>query len=131
MLGTFQQSNLRIEIEASEAAIRDSLVCSDQFCQWLWPQKFSKNLPDQLTTGCRFISWLGPIPIQHQVDRADSNSLRLVMSQSVDGFHEWHWGEGWLQSHLEGVSVLPLNLAQTLNLLRLRQFLAAQSQHED
>ncbi|PSB11423.1 hypothetical protein C7B76_23250 [filamentous cyanobacterium CCP2] len=130
MFGTFQQSNLRIEIEASEQQIRDSLLCPSQFRQWLFPQTFSEGLPDRLHKGLVFTSWLGPIPVEHRVDKVESNSLRLIMSKGIDGFHEWHWGDGWVQSSLEGVSLMPLNLGQTLSLLRLRQFLAMQKQQQ-
>jgi hypothetical protein len=123
MLGTFQHSSLRIEVNASEQQIRDSLLRPDQFRQWLAPQTFSAGLPDALQSGTVFTSWLGPVSIRHQVDNVDANGVRLIMSQGIDGFHEWHWGEGWVQSSLEGVSLLPLNLGQTLSLLRLRQFL--------
>ncbi|MEL7034457.1 MAG: hypothetical protein AAFO04_02385 [Cyanobacteria bacterium J06592_8] len=123
MLGTFQQSNLRIEVEASEVAIRESLLRPDQLQQWLWPQKFSPGLPEQFQTGISFTSSIGPVSIQHYVDVAESNCLRLLLSGGIDGFHEWYWGEGWVQSRLEGVSVLPLNLGQTLNLTRLKEFL--------
>lgn len=37
-------------------------------------------------------------------------------------------GEGWVQSRLEGISILPLNLGQTLNLIRLRDFLVNKNQ---
>jgi hypothetical protein len=60
--------------------------------------------------------------VQHQVAIANDNCLRLLLSQGIDGYHEWSWGEGWVQSRLEGISLLPLNLGQTLNLLNLRQF---------
>ncbi|MGI0487364.1 hypothetical protein ACN4EK_18130 [Pantanalinema rosaneae CENA516] len=122
MLGTFQQSSLRIEINATEQALRDSLLRPHQLRQWL-PQKLSDGLPEELHVGTTFTSWLGPIAVQHQVDRVDSTCLRFLLSQGIDGFHEWHWGEGWIQSRLEGVSLLPLNLGQTFSLLRLRQFL--------
>jgi hypothetical protein len=49
--------------------------------------------------------------------------LWCSLSQSIDGYHEWYWGDGWVQSRLEGISLLPLNLGQTLSLLRLREFL--------
>lgn len=124
MFGIFQQSSLRIEIAASEAAIRNSLLRPAQFQQWLQPQRFSAGLPDTLTQGLTFTSHLGPIAVQHQVDRVENTCLRLLLSQGVDGFHEWYWGDGWVQSRLEGISVLPLNLAQTLNLLRLRAYLS-------
>lgn len=126
MLGNFQQSALRIEVEASEAALRKSLTVPTQMQQWLWPQRLATGLPEQLYPGLVFMSWLGPIKIQHHVDRVESNGLRLLLSQGIDGFHEWSWGEGWVQSRLEGVSLLPLNLGQTLSLLRLRQFLSTQ-----
>ncbi|MBD1868286.1 hypothetical protein H6F88_06885 [Oculatella sp. FACHB-28] len=123
MLGTFQQSNLRIEVEASEVDIRHSLLRPAEFQQWLAPQTFSAGLPDQLASGTVYTSWLGPLAIQHRVDLAEPNGLRLLLSQGIDGYHEWYWGEGWIQSCLAGVSILPLSLGQTLSLLRLQQFL--------
>jgi hypothetical protein len=123
MLGNFQQSHLRIEIAASPTAIRESLVNSSKLRQWLWPQFLSFSLPDTLTSGTTFTTWTGPIPITHTVEIVKENYLRMLLSQGIDGYHEWSWGEGWLQSRLEGISVLPLNLGQTLSLLRLRNFL--------
>ena len=122
MLGNFQQSNLRIEIEAEEEAIKDSLLQGDRLKQWMWPQNFT-SLPDKLTTGANFTSYLGFIEIEHQVQHLDDNCLRLILSKGIDGYHEWCWGDGWLQSRLEGVSILPLNLGQTYSLFRLRQYL--------
>lgn len=123
MLGTFQQSHLRIEVEAPHMVIRDSLLQSDRLSQWLWPQRFSAGLPEQLHQGLTFMTWTGPVAIQHQVEVAKFNGLRMLLSQGIDGHHEWCWGDGWVQSRLEGVSLLPLNLGQTLSLLRLRHFL--------
>lgn len=125
MLGTFQQSHLRIEVEAPHTVIRDSLLNPDQVRQWLWLQRFSDGLPEQLHQGLTFTTWTGPVAIQHQVEVAQANCLRLLLSQGIDGYHEWYWGEGWVQSRLEGVSLLPLNLCQTLSLLQLRQFLTS------
>ncbi|MBF2001702.1 MAG: hypothetical protein IGS50_04460 [Synechococcales cyanobacterium C42_A2020_086] len=127
MLGTFQQSNLRIEVDASASQIGDSLLRPACFRQWLAPQTFSAGLPERLQEGVVFMSWIGPIAIRHQVDKVEPNGMRLLMSQGIDGFHEWHWGDGWVQSSLEGISLLPLNLGQTLSLLRLRLFLAKQA----
>jgi hypothetical protein len=126
MLGTFQQSNLRIEVDATEQQIRDSLLNSAQFRQWLAPQTFSAGIPEYLQKGTVFTSWIGPVAIRHQVEQVESNGIRLLMSQGIDGCHQWYWGDGWVQSSLEGVSLLPLNLGQTFSLLRLRQFLAQQ-----
>ncbi|MDX2213634.1 MAG: hypothetical protein SFY66_10115 [Oculatellaceae cyanobacterium bins.114] len=123
MLGTFQQSHLRIEVEASEAAIRDSLMRPEQFQRWMFPQQFSPGLPDQLQVGTVFTSRLGPVAVRHHVQTITSNGLCLLMNQGIDGCHRWSWGDGWVQSCLEGVSLLPLNLGQTLSLIRLREFL--------
>ncbi|MGB3403759.1 MAG: hypothetical protein WBA77_13805 [Microcoleaceae cyanobacterium] len=128
MFGTFQQSSLRIEVEASESLIRESLLYPSQMQKWLWPQQFSPGLPEQFQTGMTFKTTLGPIIIDHCVDRVEPNCLRLLLSQGIDGFHEWYWGEGWIQSRLEGVSLLPLNLGQTATLLRLRNHLNSLAQ---
>ncbi len=126
MLGSFQQSNLRIEVDAKEEAIRESLIESDRLKQWMWPQNFT-SLSGQLNTGDTFISSIGLIEIEHQVELVGDNCLRLLLSKGIDGYHEWSWGDGWLQSRLEGVSMLPLNLGQTFSLFRLRQYLNTKS----
>ncbi|MBE9198030.1 MULTISPECIES: hypothetical protein [unclassified Nodularia (in: cyanobacteria)] len=124
MLGNFQQSQLRIEIAASATTIRNSLQNPENLAKWLVGQSFAPGMPDELHTGLQFTTRTGPISIHHQVEVAQPNCLRLLLSGGIDGFHEWYWGEGWVQSRLEGVSILPLNLGQTLNLLSLRHFLA-------
>lgn len=123
MFGSFQTSKLRIEINASEVALRDALTQGSQIKQWLWPQTFSDDLPTTLKPGAVFTSWLGPVEIQHHIDVVDSNTLRFILSKGVDGFQEWSWGEKWVQSRLEGVSLLPLSAGQSLTLLRLKAFL--------
>ncbi len=122
MLGTFQQSQLRIELAASEAKIRDSLCHTPKLRQWLLPQFLSPNLPEYLQVGTTFTSWTGLIAIEHHVEKVSENSLQMLLSKGIDGYHQWYWGEGWVQSRLEGISLLPLNLGQTLSLLRLRLF---------
>jgi hypothetical protein len=131
MFGTFQQSKLRIEISATEQTLHDSLLKSAKLEQWLFPQRLSPGLPEELSTGLSFTSWLGPIAVRHHVEKADSNSLCLVLSQGIDGIHTWHWGEGWVQSQIEGISMLPINLGHTLSLLRLRQFLVVAHPQSD
>lgn len=125
MLGNFQQSTLRLEVEASETSIREMLLCTDQLRQWMAPQSLSQGLPERLQAETAFTSWIGPIAVHHYVSDLRPNSLRLLLSQGIDGFHQWHWGDGWIQSSLEGISLLPLNLGQTMSLLRLRQFLTS------
>ena len=126
MFGTFQQSQLRIEVAASEQKLRESLTNLEQLQQWLFPLHFSGEC-DRLQPHSTFTSSIGLLTVQHTVEFMDSNRLRLLLSQGIDGMHEWQWGEGWVQSRLEGVSLLPLNLGQTLSMLRLRQFLIAHS----
>jgi hypothetical protein len=126
MIGNYQQSHLRIEVEASEKIIRDSLLQTDKLKKWVWPERFSAGLPEKLYPGLTFTGWLGVIPIEHKVQVANDNCLRLLLSKGIDGYHEWYWGDGWIQSRLEGISLLPLNLGQTLSLMRLKQFLALQ-----
>lgn len=123
MFGSVQQSNLRIEVDASKTQIQDSLTRPELLQQWLWPQRLSPGLPDRLSPKSSFTSWLGPIAVQHYVSQLTDHSLQLILSQGIDGFHEWTWGEGWVQSRLEGVSLLPLNLGQTVALMNLRRFL--------
>lgn len=74
MLGTFQGSALRIEVEAVETVLRDSLTCPAQFQRWLWPQRFSAGLPEQLHPGLRFTGWIGPIAIQHSVEIVEATA---------------------------------------------------------
>ncbi len=127
MFGTFQQSTLRVEVAAPAEVIRDSLLQPRQFKQWLWPQTFSVGLPDVLEQGTTFTSYLGPLKVQHQVTELTPQSIRFLLWEGVDGFHEWGWGDEWVQSRIEGVSVLPINLGQSLNLMRLQRFLAQQA----
>ena len=124
MLGTFQQSKLRIEVNAPEKAIKDSLIETDRLKQWMWPQSFA-SLSGTLKAGDTFLSSLGLVEIEHEVEIVDDHCLRLLLSKGIDGYHEWLWGDGWLQSRLEGISVLPLNLGQTFSLFRLRQYLSS------
>jgi hypothetical protein len=123
MLGVFQKSNLRIEIDASESKIRESLLRTELLRSWLLSQTVPTGLPEYLSAGTVFVSWIGAISIRHEVQSVTSNALCLLLSQGIDGFHQWHWGEGWVQSCLEGVSILPINLGQTASLMRLREFL--------
>lgn len=127
MFGTFQQSTLRVEVNASAEIIRDSLLQPRQFRQWLWPQTFSEGLPVVLEPGTTFTSYLGPLKVQHRVTDLSPQSIRFLLWEGVDGFHEWCWGNDWVQSRLEGISVLPINLGQSLNLLRLQRFLKQQA----
>ena len=135
MLGTYQQSNVRIEVAASAKQIAESLTQLENLRQWMQPQQIygvklgASRTP--LTVGQSFKSAVGLSPsiklefgrIEHQVELLAPNGIRFLLSGGIDGFHEWQWGDGWVQSRIEGISLLPLNLAQTGGLMRLRQFL--------
>jgi hypothetical protein len=119
MFGIFQRSQIRIEIQGTQQQIREALVQPQNWPHWLW---FQSGFPQQLMAGSTFTTRLGAIPVQHQVESLTANQMRFVLSQGIDGFHDWCWGDGWVQSHLEGISVLPLNLGQTLTLAQLRRY---------
>ena len=123
MFGHFQTSQLRIEVNAPESAIKDSLLSTESLKVWLWPQQFSNDIPSCLTPKTTFSTWLGPVSVQHTVALANDHQLRLILSHGIDGFHDWSWGEGCIQSCIEGVSLLPINAGQTFSLFRLKQYL--------
>lgn len=123
MLGNFQRSQIRIEIPATETQLYDSLTQPELMEQWLWPQRLSAGLPERLYPGLTFTTSLGPITVEHQVEQVANHGLQLILRRGIDGVHEWYWGEGWVQSSLEGISLLPLDLGQSLTLLRLREFI--------
>ncbi len=124
MLGTFQQSQLRIELSASTPKISQALLGTVHLRHWLFPQVILDELPPELYPGLVFTSWLGPIPIEHRVETVSTNSVSFVLSRAVDGVHDWHWGESWIQSRLEGISGMPLRLGNAASLLRLKTYLA-------
>ncbi len=130
MFGKFQQSEIRIEVNASAKIIADSLLKRENLIKWLPPLGLNQEIPQQLTQGISFTNWLGLIPVKHQVNIANDQCLRFILSQGIDGYHEWYWGENWVQSRLEGVSFLPLNLGQTFALLSLRDFVNFQAQKQ-
>ncbi len=123
MLGAFQSCQLRLEVNASRSAIRESLTCPEVIQRWLFPQQLEPGLPKTLTAGLTYKSQFLGLTIAHEVSAVHEDGLKLLLSGSVEGFHYWYWGEGWVQSHLEGVSLLPLKLAHSLTLLQLRSFL--------
>lgn len=127
MLGTFQQSHLRIEVEAEKSQIQRSLLQPGKFRLWLWPQRFQEGLPSELHEGLVFKSYLGPFEIEHTVNQVTDDHLHMLLAGAIDGFHQWYWGDQWVQSKLEGISAIPLNMGQSLVIFRLRQFLSHQT----
>lgn len=127
MLGKFQKSELRIEVKTTQEAIGNCLLDINQLKQWFFPLKFDHNSSEKLSVNDSFSFYLGVIEIKNKVDLINSNGIRIILSGGIDGYQEWTWGDGWIQSRLEGVSILPLNLAQTLNLLRLKSLATKES----
>ncbi len=127
MFGTFQQSSLRIEVEASEETLAKSLTQVKELQSWLWFERFSVGISEPLLPGTKLTGRIGLVTIQHEVELAEPNRIRFLLSQGIDGFHEWAWGNGWVQSRIEGVSLLPISLGQTATLLSLKQYLRSQS----
>jgi hypothetical protein len=125
MLGNFQHSHLRIEVAAAGQTIRQQLLTPARLRQWLFPIQFSFKSEDLLRSGAVFNSTIGLVTVEHRVDWVSDQGIRLILNTGVDGYQEWCWGDGWVQSRLEGISLLPLNLIQTTNLFRLRLALAA------
>ncbi|MGB7087225.1 MAG: hypothetical protein WBD47_16820 [Phormidesmis sp.] len=127
MFGTYQHSELRIEIDAGADEIGACLSDPETLKQWLWLQQMhwpaSSASSATLSEGQAFDSVLGVAKIHHYVEKVAPFGVRFLLSGSIDGFHEWQWGDGWVQSRLEGISLLPLNLGQTASLLLLKQYL--------
>ncbi|MEM1367992.1 MAG: hypothetical protein AAGG02_08210 [Cyanobacteria bacterium P01_H01_bin.15] len=126
MLGNYQQSQLRIEVSASKSAIADALLKPANLRQWYWFARLESGLPEQFTPGLTYTGYLGPIALHYVVDIASETCLRSQLSGAIDGYHEWSWGENWVQSRLEGITALPLNFGQTLGLISLRTYLQRQ-----
>jgi hypothetical protein len=124
MFGTFQQSQMRVEIEATAAQLSRVLLQTASLRRWLLPQVIHEALPEELSTGLTFTSWTGFVPVAHNVAAVDADGMRLLLSRGIDGVHEWHWGEGWVQSCLMGVSYMPLQAGNAAALLRLKTYLS-------
>jgi hypothetical protein len=123
MFGTFQQSQLRIEIDASVTLLERSLTRTAELRKWLKFQRFPDDLPTVLAIGDCYTSWAaGALPIDHQVNQCGPQLLGFTLSKAIDGYHKWTWGDGWVQSEIAGISLLPINLGQTASLLCLKQF---------
>ncbi|MCS6941384.1 MAG: hypothetical protein RML10_07025 [Geminocystis sp.] len=131
MWGRFQQSELRIEISATEKRLRDSILRVEQLQKWFFPLNIieKKEGKEELSSGDKFTFKIGLLEVENCVETINSNCIRIILSGAIDGYQEWCWGDGWIQSRLEGVSLLPLSLAQTFNLLRLKSWVERENPH--
>jgi len=131
MFGTYQSSELRVEIASNASQLEAALTQAASLKKWLWPQSLTLDEGSStLLLGQTFESSIGPVKTIHTVELISADGIRFLLNDSIDGFHEWQWGEGWIQSRIEGVSLLPLNLAQSASLLRLRQYLSMNSEDQ-
>ncbi len=127
MFGKFQQSFLRIELEANKLLIGNALTKKNLLKKWLPIHYLTLGLPESLAVGDTFTTF----SLMQRVESLDEESLCLVLSGTVDGYHHWSWGEGWVQSKLEGVSLLPLSLGVSISLLSLREFVKAETRNRN
>ncbi|WP_298615217.1 hypothetical protein [uncultured Thermosynechococcus sp.] len=126
MLGTFQSSHLRIEVAASADQLRDYLTQPAQLRRWLWPLQLQTR-GDRLQVGETFTSEFLWLKLEHRVELLTAERLVLVLRQAIEGWQEWSWGDGWVQSCIEGVTPLPLELGQTFLLWRLKSVLGKEA----
>jgi hypothetical protein len=133
MLGNFQSSRLRIEVKASGEFIHHYLNDRDKLKQWLWSLHLADNLPEHLDQHTTFTTKFGPLAIDHKITIATDHCLRSMLSKAIDGYQEWYWGDNWVQSSLEGVSLMPLSWIQTTQLMALKRCVekAASQQTKD
>ncbi|MFN4279545.1 SRPBCC domain-containing protein [Thermosynechococcus sp.] len=122
MLGRFQSSHVRIEVPATAEQVRDYLTQPAQLRQWLWPLRL-QTTGDRLQVGETFTGEFLGLKLEHRVELLTEGRLVLVLRQAVEGWQEWSWGDGWVQSCIEGVTPLPLELGQTFLLWRLKSAL--------
>ncbi len=122
MLGSFQHSTLRLEIDASTETLDRCLTETGLLRQWLWPQQLEEGIPERLEQGVMFESSLGPIRIGHRVERRAEGQLQVSLWGAMDGISEWAWGNGWAQLRVEAVSLLPLSPGVLLSLAHLQIF---------
>ena len=129
MFGRQQKATTRIPIDASGDRLRQCLTEANLLRQWVWPQTLDKDLPARLELGNQFYSHLGPLNIGHEVRELDNEHLTLALWGAIDGYNEWRWGDGWVQLHIEAVSLIPLKLGLNVTLQQLKQF-ASQASHD-
>jgi hypothetical protein len=122
MFGTFQQSTVRVQVAATASTLKRCLTDVSLMRQWAVLQSYPSTLPKELTDGLEFTSTFGLIPLGHRVSELTPDSLKLVLWGGVDGYTHWHWGDGWVQLTVAGVSLIPLALGQTVLLESLVRF---------
>jgi hypothetical protein len=126
MLGTFQTHALRLRVPAQKDQIKAALTDLDKVRQWASPQRFPSEI-ERLEEGTVFSSFTGPIEINHRVVHLSEDMMEFVFWGAIDGTSLWRWDDGWFQQQVYGITLVPLALAQTLFLHKLKIFLEAKS----
>ena len=126
MFGRMQTATVRVAVDASAAQIEQYLTESVWLRQWVWPQKLEAGGPERLSQGAEFYSRLGPARIGHQVRSLETDHLELALWGAIDGWNEWRWGDGWVQLHVEAISILPLEIGLNVALRSLQRFMRSQ-----
>ncbi len=126
MLGTFQSHALRLRVPAQKDQIKAAITHMGEVRQWASPQRFPSGI-EQLEEGTVFSSFAGPIEISHRVVHLSDDTMEFVLWGAIDGTSLWRWDDGWFQQQAQGVTLVPLALAQTLFLHKLKNFLATKS----
>ncbi len=122
MLGTFQTHALRLRVPAQKGQIKEALTNMDKVRQWATPQRFPTE-QNTLEEGMVFSSFTGPMEIGHRIVHLSDDSMECTLWGAIDGTSLWRWDDGWFQQQAQGVTLLPLALAQTLFLQKLKNFL--------
>ncbi|MEM6446558.1 MAG: hypothetical protein AAFY57_14695 [Cyanobacteria bacterium J06642_2] len=121
MLGTLQSSTTRIEVDATAAQLRKCLTDPATISRWVQPLEVVDAAAPSLEVGSQFFTRIGPLQFGHEVTELTDGQLTLILWGGMDGWNEWLWGEGWVQLRMEGVSLLPLGLGQSVMLRRLQE----------
>ncbi|MEM9535371.1 MAG: hypothetical protein AAF268_16675 [Cyanobacteria bacterium P01_A01_bin.3] len=127
MFGRLQSATVRVAVDASTEQLSLYLTETQLLRQWVWPQQLEAGCPERLNEGAEFYSRLGPARIGHQVRSLDDNRMELALWGAIDGWNEWRWGEGWVQLHVEAVSLLPLQIGLNVALRSLQRFVRSQA----
>ncbi|WP_026100750.1 hypothetical protein [Synechococcus sp. PCC 7336] len=130
MFGKLQTATVRVAVKAPAPVLARCVTEAALLRQWVWPQRLDDRLPLQLELGSQFDSHLGPLHIGHQVEALEGDRMVLTLWGAIDGWNEWRWGNGWVQLHVEGVSLLPLRLGLSVTLNRLGAFARQQAESE-
>ena len=130
MFGRMQVATVRVAVDVSAEQLSRYLTDTTLLRRWVWPQQLEAGGPEHLSEGAEFYSRWGPARIGHQVRALGNDRMVLALWGAIDGWNEWRWGDGWVQLHVEGVSLLPLQIGLNVALHSLQRFVRSQQHLE-